>query len=310
MKKLLLLVAFCFFTVFKISAQANVYHAFPDSNGFWQYKHTNAFNPNAHDQHRLGLKGDTIINTMTYHKVYSLFDSTLNSPWSTYYAAIREQNKQVFAKFGNNDETLLYDFNLLVGDTIRYTYCITTGLQDTSHSVLTKIDSVLLKDGKYRKRYTFDPASFAGGTLTDTVIEGLGSNMWQGLFDPLLRFCTCGDGYGVTCIKTYDTTRYLLNSDCDHCFCTFLTPVAGITGFSGKISPNPFSDKTTLSFSRELNNATLTVYDAAGRQMTVLKNINGQTLSVSRNEIPAGVYLMELKEGNTVLAKEKIIVSD
>src|ERR1700752_2628019 len=104
MIKRVLLITACFFAVFKINAQATSYHPFPSNDGIWQYLHTNVLNSSVHDQHRLGINGDTIINTVTYHKIYSLFDSTLSSPWCTYYACFREQNKQVFAKFGNNPE--------------------------------------------------------------------------------------------------------------------------------------------------------------------------------------------------------------
>ncbi|MGZ3864250.1 MAG: T9SS type A sorting domain-containing protein [Bacteroidia bacterium] len=311
MNRLLLLVTFCFFGFVRINAQAGVYHSFPVADGYWQYKHTNSLNPGIHTQTRLGINGDTIINTLTYHKVYSLFDSTLNSPWSTYYGCFREQNKQVFAKFGNNAETLLYDFNLAIGDTIRYTYSLATNNPDTFKNVLTKIDSVILKDGKYRMRYIYDGVFPANASFADTVVEGLGEIYYHGLFEPLVSaYCTCGDNYQITCIKTNDTTRVLRNPDCDHCFCTFLTPVSDNRDHAGKISPNPFNEKTTLSFPRNLNNATLTIFDASGRQMRIMKNINEQTVSVSRNELPAGIYLIELKEGNTILANEKIAVVD
>ncbi|MGZ3866086.1 MAG: T9SS type A sorting domain-containing protein [Bacteroidia bacterium] len=311
MNKILLLIIFCIIGITRGNAQANVYHPFPTANGFWQYKHTNSIHPiTGPAQVRYGINGDTIINALTYHKVYSLFDSTLNSPWSTYYGCFREQNKQVFAIFGNNAETMLYDFNMAIGDTITYTYSLATQMPLVFKRILTKVDSALMEDGKYRTRYIFDPGP-GTATFVDTVAEGLGSEMSHGLFEPLYNtYCTCGDVYTLTCIKTDDTTRFLRNPECDHCFCTFLTPVQGVKDFSGKISPNPFSDKTTLSFSRNLNNATLTLFDATGRQTKVLKNITGQMISVYRNEMPAGVYIIELKEENTILAKEKVIVAD
>lgn len=304
------LILFCFCIFSKLNAQTNVYHPLPDSNGFWQYRHWNVIT-SASDQKRLGLKGDTVIGTLTYHKVYSLFDSTLSSPWSTYYAAIREQNKQVFAKFGSSPETLLYDFNLAVGDTIRYTYSLPSSAADTFCSILSKVDTMLLKDGKYRKRYIYNPVQ-PKNMVSDTVIEGLGSYLYQGLFDPLINgFCTCGDEWEVTCIKTYDTTRYLKNLACNHCFCTFLTSESITENHNGNhIYPNPFSSKTTLTINRNIKDVTLTIYNSFGQQVSQIKNVNEQSVVIQRNGLPAGIYFVQLKEQNILIASEKIIIVD
>jgi len=304
MKKFLFL-ATCILTLMTVHGQTNVYHPFPTSNAFWQYRHWNSLNASIHNETRYGLNGDTIISGNSYKKVYSLFDSTLTSPYSTYYAAIREQNKKVYTVIGNLPEHLLYDFNLLAGDTIHYDYSLATGSSTTFSRVVTNIDSILLLDGKYRKRFAFNPVGF--NSIEDTVVEGIGSIMWVGLFNPLVNaWCTCGDGYEVTCFKQNDTAFYLNNPLCDHCFCTFLTTLndfekQGIT----KIFPNPTNGKFTI----ETNTAekqSVQVLDLNGR-FVLSQKINGTT-SIDAGNLNEGVYNVIIKTGYSITNKKLVIV--
>ena len=86
-------------------AIAQEYFPFPDSNAAWNTVGHNIFS-GFQWNFRYAVYGDTTINSVEYHKVYKMFDSTFLNPNSTYFAAIREnQNRQVFCVIPGFEET-------------------------------------------------------------------------------------------------------------------------------------------------------------------------------------------------------------
>jgi hypothetical protein len=76
------------------------------------------------------------------------------------------------------------------------------------------------------------------------------------------------------------------------------------------ISPNPFISSTTIQTVGNLNDATLTIYNSYGQTLKQVKNICGQTVSLSRDHLPGGLYFIRLTEENKIIAEEKIIIID
>ncbi|MCB0380592.1 MAG: T9SS type A sorting domain-containing protein [Flavobacteriales bacterium] len=76
------------------------------------------------------------------------------------------------------------------------------------------------------------------------------------------------------------------------------------------VFPNPLSIQTTLRSDNSLHNATLTVYNLSGQQIKQIKNINGQTISLQRDNLPSGLYFIRLTEDSKVIATEKLIIMD
>lgn len=290
--------------------QTNVYHPFPDTNAFWGDRGWNIFYSYVCRNTRFGLNGDTLINGKNYKKIYSLYDSTLTNPNSTYYAAIREENKRIYTIIGSSGEQILYDFNLSLGDTITYYYSILFQTPDTFYRKVTTIDSILLLDGKYRKRYTLDPV--INYSLSDIVVEGIGSIRWWGLFNPLVNDAyTNGDQYSFECFKQNDTVLYLNNPLCNHCFCQLLTDITS-TKEQEKfiIFPNPFSTQTTLKIYKDFKDATLTVYNSFGQQVKQINNISGQSITLQRDNLPDGLYFINLIQNDKTFITGKLIITD
>ncbi|MBI3502269.1 MAG: T9SS type A sorting domain-containing protein [Bacteroidetes bacterium] len=76
------------------------------------------------------------------------------------------------------------------------------------------------------------------------------------------------------------------------------------------ISPNPFSTQTTLQTDNLLHNATLTVYNFFGQTVAQIKNINGQTVTFSRDNLASGLYFVRLTEENKTIAVDKLVIAD
>jgi hypothetical protein len=305
MKKHLLTLSLFILTQIFVKGQAYIYHPFPDSNAIW----SDDWNETPQTHQRLGIMGDTIILGTTYKKIYTLFDTTFTSPFSTYYAAIREQDKRIYTIIDNSNEQLLYDFNLLVGDTITYNYSLTPEI-DSFSRVVTKIDSIILMDGTYRKRYYLD-ANW-NCYLNDTIVEGIGSISWKGLFNPLNSdICTCGDSYNFSCFKQNDTVLYMNNTFCNYCFCGLGLSVTDIIkNINIQVSPNPFTSHTTINVSNGIRNATLTVYNLYGQQVKQIKNISQQTFTLHQDHLPSGLYYISLMQNNKIIATDKLVITD
>src|SRR5688572_13337561 len=153
-------------------AQTNIYHPFPDSNAVWNVFASGCctascpgpINDPVIDDFTFSyfISGDTLVNGLTYHKLYKSGShhqhcvlGTSVDNWNFYNnvpAGVFRQDtaaKQVYKLASFNQECLLYDFNLNIGDTLKGD-CMNWG----SCAIVTSIDSVLV-GGNYRTRYNF-----------------------------------------------------------------------------------------------------------------------------------------------------------
>ena len=191
MKKTLLLL-FVFALQASLFAQDNNYRPFAEEGKFWETS-IGGLNQYVYDGY---FAGDTIIDGETWHKVYTI--AGINR---TYYAAVRDEGRKVYAiAKGSSRARLLYDFSLKEGDFVR---CGVEGTAfeclrmkeeplDTLHGFLfnlalkvDRIDTVKLHDGLERRRFTLSMWSPGKDILMATPIvwiEGLGSG--AGPFSP------------------------------------------------------------------------------------------------------------------------------
>lgn len=76
------------------------------------------------------------------------------------------------------------------------------------------------------------------------------------------------------------------------------------------VFPNPFSDHTVLQSEVLLHDATLTLYNCFGHTVKHMKNINGQSMVLPRNELSAGLYIIRIQDDNKTIATNKIVITD
>ena len=76
------------------------------------------------------------------------------------------------------------------------------------------------------------------------------------------------------------------------------------------VYPNPFSSLTTLQTDNLLYNATLTVDNCFGQTVKQIKNINGQTVTLSCDNLASGLYFVRLTEENKTIAVDKLVITD
>lgn len=97
----------------------------------------------------------------------------------------------------------------------------------------------------------------------------------------------------------------------EYCPLCINTGIEGLSNTSDiSIYPNPFSTQTTLLSNKVLKDATLNIYNSLGQELKRVKNISGQTITINRNNLPSGLYYLQLKQDNQAIVNSKIIITD
>jgi len=81
-------------------------------------------------------------------------------------------------------------------------------------------------------------------------------------------------------------------------------------GCNLSVYPNPFSLYATLHTKNPMKHATLTVYNSFGQLVRQLADISGHMATLSRGNLPGGLYFIRLAEGNKMIAIEKLVITD
>ena len=76
-----------------------------------------------------------------------------------------------------------------------------------------------------------------------------------------------------------------------------------------KIYPNPATDLVTISYTLNTSNAIVEIYDLSGRSIAqkVLSSSSG-TIQLQTNTYQAGIYIVVVKENDTILLQQKLII--
>jgi Secretion system C-terminal sorting domain len=82
------------------------------------------------------------------------------------------------------------------------------------------------------------------------------------------------------------------------------------TSFYFSIYPNPCISSTTIQTNYQLKNATLTICNSYGQTIKQIERISGHTISLSREDLPSGLYFIMLTEGNRVVLVDKMVIAD
>jgi hypothetical protein len=299
MKKLLLL-SITMLALTVSYSQTNIYHSFPDSNAIWNVTY-GGYQAEC-SKYSYTLNSDTIVNSVTYKKILKQFsnypydlmfngcDWCCPSPASVIYAgALREDNlaKKVFyLPVGANTDTLLYDFNLAVGDPIPLSWnnwC--------SYMQVGSIDSVLIGTN-YRKRWNMvDPNIDCLTAYSSSMIEGIGNT-----FGLLERFDFFEQGGHLDCFSQNNQSLYPTYSP--NSGCPLVSGIEELSQVGFTVSPNPLSSQTTIQFESKLNNATLSLYNCFGQKVKEITNINDQTIILTRDKLMNGLYYAQLTQEN------------
>jgi uncharacterized repeat protein (TIGR03803 family) len=74
--------------------------------------------------------------------------------------------------------------------------------------------------------------------------------------------------------------------------------------------PNPCASHLIIQTKKNFVNATITLYNADSRQLKQIKNISGRTVTLFRDNLACGMYLLELMQEDKIIYRSKVIIVD
>jgi hypothetical protein len=269
--------------------------------------------------------GDTAINSQLYKILFAETGS------SCIYGYMREDTatrKIYFLDVLGNQESLLYDFSMQVGDSIQVAFYWSSGYFANGYYRLDSITSMMTLAG-LRRVFNLN-CHTCGFSTTLMWVEGVGN-----LGDVVYSYSTNNTGYQfygscpyfphdfdhfVSCfdhnVKVYYDSCAYATALLDPCFavwdtcnywniCGAVNEINSISSF--QISPNPAHDNFTVSFNGEMKdyNGQLKIYDVMGRLMKE-REIHSQ-LSTVNCQLSAGVYFVKVDNGNKTFVQKLVI---
>lgn len=255
--------------------------SFPTGNASWSYSFH--FEESVFfDNHQ--LDGDSLYDGITYQKITNSVDP-YNGDNS---GLLREENKVVyFVPKDSLNEVVLYDFNLLVGDTFHIDPFF--DFAAFPYVTVLYIDSIMTNDGIYRKFFQLSEGA--------NWIEGIGAD-YGTITYPWYQYSLSGDSRLqcfsndslhvfekiVTVTFGYETFQY----DCDGLIINVeeIDPKQDFTIF-----PNPFNNELTVSVDSDNPIQKLTLYDTSLKMLG--QSINESRLQLNQS-LSSGMYFLEI----------------
>lgn len=241
----------------------------------------------------LKISGDTIINQINYKKLLRVYDTTFTN-WN-YYGALRENDGKVFYIFPNTDEErLIYDFDLPVGETF-YGFYYDCPIEMT----LQSIDTITTLNGEQKERYTFDN--------NEQWIKGIGS--LNGLINVGVYWCMADVYYGLSCCFENEEQIYQ-SDDYDNCIVTTVGINENNILVKHSLYPNPFSNSSTLKFDyTDSQEYTLQIINQNAQIIETIENIKSGEIEIRKGKMKKGLYYYRLQTKKGIIASGKIIVN-
>jgi hypothetical protein len=187
-------------------------------------------------------------------------------------------------------ETLLYDFSVGVNDTIFYA---------TGWRIIQSVDSIVA-NGVTRKIWIKGQSSNTCNFGNDTIIEGIGST--NGLLYP--RWGEFENSYSLKCVDTNSIQIYPESA----CVCLIGLGVDNLVNNMVSVTPNPCSTAFYVQVNHQpLQSVRFYLYNSMG-SLVRQENITETSTTIINSNLTAGIYLWQLCENNTILAKGKVVL--
>ncbi|WP_317900215.1 T9SS type A sorting domain-containing protein [Aurantibacillus circumpalustris] len=283
MKNLLVIIIFCFIS----SSFKAQYRKLPlDTNHYWQQSTTiSTVGPPINCSYYLKVTKDSMINGKVFKYINS-FDVT---NFQCYRAGVIREDTllKIVYSVANNQEYILYNFNKVVGDTAAL---LSNNSTVQTHTLISK-DSVLINDGFYHKRFTFDNSQ--------PIIEGVGS--LGGLlapFDGFEAFST------LNCLARISPTLSVYSSLGLGSSCPLTTslPLNNMDKKGINIFPNPSTDLINIRFEKSRPKS-IFIKNILGQTIMQYANIHLDLLTIEVSKFESGYYFIQLNFENEAITQ-------
>jgi hypothetical protein len=298
----------CFLFLYIISnygfSQINTYKPFPQTYASWEVTEVYIVGPGFSytKWKRYQVAGDTVIGTYTYKKVNVAKNTGLPNSFpivipygpDSFSFAYRNDalNKKVYyldPPGGLNKDTLWYDFNLNVGDTLKPCYSIALGSSSSTTSerhIVQSIDSISIC-GVYHKRFRFGCL----GSFETELIEGYGFK------DQFTKTIITNCPLSVSAIFSTEVTTCITSSIIDE-------DLINKKMFS--VFPNPNNGQFTI---QSKTKGDYVILNELGQTLQAFQTNGENKYSVDLKSLSNGIYFLKGKNGEQ-LVNEKIVITN
>ncbi|MBP6091800.1 MAG: T9SS type A sorting domain-containing protein [Crocinitomicaceae bacterium] len=254
-------VFFTLFCAFHIPLIAQNYFPIPEANTVW-IQASFLYSVNGHEHstitNPISFGPDTTMNNHTYHTLVgheitewidglgnpqNYATGTYTTEGYQFYFRQDIATKKVYT-FKNNQDTLLYDFNLSVGQI----YPATANNSLYPQLKVMHQDSVLLPDGFYHKKWQLGTNSLDSGYIS--LIEGVGATSGFSLdFYPQFEQASallCMRTFSEFLYENWNFTGIIPPKYSDYCDANLGFEKMGQNNLSFEVYPNPVTEELNL----------------------------------------------------------------
>lgn len=282
-----------FITFLSNIAYSQIGNTIVDTNSVWSINNQIS-SPTPPTSYYIHLKGDTIIDSKQYTKVWNNNDLSLTDDMELY-GLIREENQKTYIRYNYNGlsgENLLYDFSLNIGDSVLlyqidtiYFYWFT----------VTNVDSIEINNEMHKR------IILSGNFYTDiTWVEKIGC-LDRGLFYSPMIFL-CGVREDLLCYY-YNNSCLYTNPNFNYCTVGLDNPLK--TESKTIIYPNPVKDYLNIDSEEMISN--IEILDIEGRLLISKENINNINYSTNLDSLSKGVYILKIIYKNGKIGSYKLL---
>lgn len=245
---------------------------------------------------RFALSGeDTIINTLTYKKLYIFYDTVFNPSHATCIGGIREDEQrriyyageeihELKPSYHTSNELLLYNFSLNIGDTLRNANIT---FVDEAFYVVSDIDTVLIGN-TLRKMYCFCNTGEDCSNYCAKWIEGIG--FLKGLLFTSGDLPTNGLNNNLICFKQNNEILYFNDnySDCMPLISSITPPERILNAV--RVMPNPAKFNVIQFEMSDIEIENIIIFNVNGVIIDEIP-VNEQTNTIQKtHSYPPGIY--------------------
>ena len=271
--------------------------------------------------HEIRLSGDTIIEGREYKIVRQSEFGNQPQNWAVVGFLREDQKRKVYFKnTSNENEFLLYDFDISIGDTVNIFspqinhYILEFEFFVDLQMIVVSIDSVKINEG-LRKRIKLNPICTS---FEETYwIEGVGDT--KGVLhstvpiicggDSIIGFWQGADVNELLCCKE-DSLLLFMNASYNSCYyySTMGINKSDKSNISINLYPNPIADISIFEISTPQSGFKhLEFYNISGKRIKTIETRENR-IAIQKTDFQTGFYIYKLTIENELIKCGKMIV--
>ncbi len=283
------------------SAQLEHFPSYKDQP-IWGYCSSGGFLENPKLDFRT-LYGDTIINGITYSKLYLLKDTILNkNNLARFIGGVRSNLDKVYMyDDGAEKERLLYDFSVSKGDTVDF---CENNPWDFGFDRLV-VEKTVTKDINGNSHKLIELYDIDSWVAYSVWIENIGGDF--GLEKPY-SYLTDNNPPSVSLVYfKMSNERYYIDENCN-CF-KQTSSITKAKSTSALVYPNPLTLNSVVKMSSNEEFSEIEIYDLFGKTIVSSKGIFSE-YKLNNNLLRSGIYVLKIKLRNKENYITKILVKN